>query len=90
MYNIVFSPDSQKAIKKWIKSNPNLTKKFEKLLIELSEHPRTGTGHPEALKGGGGAIYSRRISQNDRLIYDIEEEIISVLIIQIEGHYGDK
>lgn len=57
---------------------------------ELEEHPRTGTGHPEPLKSGNSVTYSRRITANDRLIYDVYDETVTVLIIEIEGHYDDK
>ena len=52
IYRIEFSKDAQKVIKKWKKSNLPLFKKLEKLIPELSEHPRTDKGHPEPLKGG--------------------------------------
>lgn len=42
IYRIEFSKDVQKVIKKWKKSNLPLFKKLEKLIPELSEHPRTG------------------------------------------------
>ena len=35
-------------------------------------------------------VYSRRISKNDRLIYDIYEEKVTVLVLTVEGHYDDK
>lgn len=34
------------------KSNPQLARKAYGILLELTEHPRTGIGHPEPLKGG--------------------------------------
>lgn len=54
------------------------------------EHPRTGTGRPEALSGGGNVCYSRRIDKKNRLVYDIYDEIVTVLVITAEGHYRDK
>lgn len=54
------------------------------------QHPRTGLGHPEALIGGNGITYSRHITANDRIIYDIYDDRICVLIIQMEEHYNDK
>lgn len=65
-------------------------KKLVKLLDELMEHPTTGMGHPEPLKLGDSITYSRKISKNDRLIYDIYEEKVTVLVLAVEGHYGDK
>ena len=54
------------------------------------EHPRTGLGHPEPLVGGNDVTYSRHISAHYRIIYDIYDERITVLVIQAEDHYKDK
>ena len=89
-YKIDFSEDAIKVIKKWKKSNPLAFKKFYKLLPELEQHPRSGTGHPEALKGGKDITWSRRITANDRVIYDIHDDVVTVIIIELEGHYKDK
>lgn len=90
MYTIEFSQAAVKSVAKYKKSNPVKYKKLFKLLEELMEHPRTGTGHPEPLKSGNSVTYSRRISKNDRLIYDIYEEKVIVLVLTIDGHYDDK
>ena len=65
-------------------------KKLYKLIPELELHPRSGTGHPEPLKGGKDITWSRRITAHDRIIYDIIDDIITVIIIELEGHYNDK
>ncbi|MEF2576640.1 MAG: Txe/YoeB family addiction module toxin [Bacteroidales bacterium] len=90
LYKIEFTPIAIKTVSKYKKSNPVQYKKLVKLLNELMEHPRVGTGHPEPLKSGDSITYSRRISKNDRLIYDIYEEKVTVLVLTVEGHYGDK
>ena len=82
MYKIEFTQVAIKTTSKY--------KKLVKLLNELMEHPRTGTGHPEPLKSGDLITYSRRISKNDRLIYDIYDEKVTVLVLTVEGHYDDK
>ncbi len=89
-YSIEFSSGAQKVVKKWKKSNPVAFRKLYSLLPELEQHPRTGTGHPEPLKGGDGITYSRRLSAHDRVIYDIHDETVTVLVLELEGHYSDK
>lgn len=84
MYTIRVSDGVDKVIAKWKKSNPNLFKKYKKIYKELLEHPKTGLGHPEALRGG------RHITAHDRIIYDIYEEVVEVYILEVEGHYNDK
>ena len=89
-YNVDFTKDVQKVVKKWKKSNPILYKKLVIILDEISMHPRIGTGHPEPLRGGNDITYSRRLSAHDRIIYDIHDETVTVLVIDVEGHYDDK
>ena len=89
-YTIEFSSKAEKILKKWKKSNPKAFKKLRNLLPELEMHPRTGTGHPEPLRGGDGITYSRHITKHDRLIYDIYDGEVYVLIIDMQGHYDDK
>lgn len=90
MYSIDYSKEAQKSIKKFKKSNPDVFKKLIIILDELVEHPREGTGHPEPLLGGNNILYSRRLSAHNRLIYEIHDETVNVLIISMEGHYADK
>lgn len=90
MYTIRVSDGVDKVIAKWKKSNPNLFKKYKKIYKELLEHPKTGLGHPEALRGGGDITWSRHITSHDRIIYDIYEEVVEVYILEVEGHYNDK
>jgi toxin YoeB len=54
------------------------------------EHPRTGTGKPEIKKYDLAGLYSRRISQKHRLVYQIKDETVTVIVITAAGHYDDK
>jgi toxin YoeB len=67
-----------------------VTKKIEKLLQELIEHPKTGTGQVEQLKGNMQGKWSRRIDKKNRLVYTIDDEIVTVEVISAKGHYGEK
>ena len=49
MYRIVFSNDAKKDLKELSKKAPQAVKKLSKLLEEIREHPRTGTGQVEPL-----------------------------------------
>lgn len=90
MYHIEFSKNVEKTVRKWKKSNRTLFKKLEEIIPELSEHPRTGKGHPEPLKGGNNITYSRHLTAHDRIVYDVYDDTVNVLVIEIEGHYDDK
>ena len=49
-----------------------------------------GTGKPEQLKGGGGTLWSRRITKKHRLIYEIIDTVVHVDVLSTYGHYDDK
>jgi toxin YoeB len=65
-------------------------RKIEKLLHELIEHPKTGTGQVEQLKGERQGQWSRRIDKKNRLVYTIKDGIVTVEVISAKGHYEDK
>lgn len=65
--------------------NKAIQKKMLVLLKELAEHPFTGTGKPEQLKHNLSGIWSRRINQEHRLIYEVSEDV--VFILSAKGHY---
>ena len=67
-----------------------LLKKLYQLLIEITEHPTSGTGKPEKLKYKQTNCWSRKINDKHRLVYVIEKEAITVIILQTRGHYDDK
>ena len=90
MYSVTFSDEALASIAKFKRSNPASFKKITKFIEELHEHPRTGTGHPEPLRGYGGNVYSREVNKKDRLVYEIYEEVVNVFVISAEGHYSDK
>lgn len=90
MYSIEFSKDARKELADYKKSNPTAFKRIAKMLEEMRIHPREGTGHPEPLLNGNDVTYSRHITKKDRLIYDIYDDIIKVLVLTAKGHYRDK
>jgi len=89
-YRVTFTKEVDKTLAKWGKSNPILRKKCDKMIIELAQHPRTGLGHPEPLVAMGDFAWSRRIDKHNRMVYKVYDEVVTVLIISVEGHYDDK
>ena len=85
-----FSSGVEETLKVYKISNPFAYKKVSKLLNEIAEHPRFGIGHPKPLVNGNNIRYSRHISGNDRIIYNIYDDIVVVLIVSVGGHYDDK
>lgn len=90
-YIIKFEPKAVSDIAELKKAgNKAVITKIQKLLLEIQEHPKTGTGQVEPLKENLSGLWSRRIDKFNRLIYAIEEEIVTVIVISAKGHYGKK
>ncbi len=90
-YKLILMLEAERHLQEWRKSGQKKTLlKIAALLEELCEHPTTGTGKVEQLKGDLEGFLSRRINKDSRLIYKIEEEIITVFVVSLKGHYGDK
>ncbi|CAA7197435.1 MULTISPECIES: Txe/YoeB family addiction module toxin [Chryseobacterium] len=89
LYSLEFTEDSLEQISDFKKSDKQSFNKVSKLLEELMEHPYTGTGKPEQLKGDYSGYWSRRINKKDRLIYRIDEKSIIVFVLSVKGHYND-
>jgi len=85
-FALLFSKQALKDVEFHKKSgNKIILKKLQILLNELAEHPKTGTGKPEQLKYELSGLWSRRINNEHRLIYEITEN--DVLIHSLKGHY---
>ena len=90
-FRVKIEKSAQKDLKKHFKAGNKATiKKIELILLELSEHPTTGTGQPEMLKHELAGKWSRRINQKDRIIYSINDSTVTVFVFSAMGHYADK
>ena len=90
MYKVILSPKAYADAARLKKSEPTAYRKLAAFIDELREHPRTGTGHPEPLKGKPEGRWSRAITKKHRLVYRIFETEVYVDILSAYGHYEDK
>ncbi|MGB1242328.1 MAG: Txe/YoeB family addiction module toxin [Chitinophagales bacterium] len=60
-------------------------KRIMKLIEDIKRDPFDGLGKPEALKYQLSSYWSRRISIEHRLVYEVKED--DILIISCKGHY---
>ena len=89
-YKIRYQKQAIEDAKKLKKEEPKAFEKLLKLEAELKEHPRTGTGKPEPLSGNRVGELSRRITKKHRLVYEIHDTEVVVLVLTAYGHYDDK
>ena len=90
MYKLDYTDEAKQHIAQLKREEPKAFQKVTKLLEELMEHPATGTGHPEPLKGHPEGRWSRHITKKHRLVYRIFETEVLVLVLRSYGHYDDK
>ena len=86
MRSLVFEGNTWAVYEALRKKDKNLHKALCRLLKEmLRDDPGIGTGKPEPLKHNLSGLWSRRISQKDRVIYRYDSKY--VYIFAIGGHY---
>ena len=68
-----------------------IIKKIASFLRELQEEPTQGTGQVERLKYyGERSVWSGRIDQKHRLVYEVFEEEKPVELLSAYGHYSSE
>ena len=89
-FEVIFQKQAQEDLRQLLRNEPKAYRKALSLISELYDHPRTGTGHPEQLKGEPHGRWSRRITQKHRLVYEIRDTEVIVIVLTAYGHYEDK
>ena len=85
---IIFLPKSKEHLDFFKKvNNPIILKKIRQLLEIIPESPYFGIGKPEPLKHHLSGLWSRRINQEHRLVYEVIETDNVILIHSLKGHY---
>ena len=69
----------------WVESDPKVARRILRLIEAALRDPFSGVGKPEPLKHLGSDLWSRRVTQVDRLVYRVSEDFVDVL--QARYHY---
>lgn len=77
--NIVFTDAGWSDYRFWVASDGAMVKRINKLIAEVQRTPFTGIGKPEALKHQLAGYWSRRITDEHRLIYAVEQDQIVIV-----------
>ncbi|WP_299284995.1 Txe/YoeB family addiction module toxin [uncultured Mucilaginibacter sp.] len=87
---VIFTPQAAEDLEFWKRTgNKAVQKKIEQLIVAIQENPFDGIGKPERLKHNLSGSWSRRITGEHRIVYQLlDEGLNSVLEIQsLKGHY---
>jgi toxin YoeB len=85
MRDFLFTPIAFEQYNEWQTENKQIFNKLKKLIRETAKNPYDGTGKPEALKHDYKGYWSRRITEEHRLVYKVEDNFIK--IIACKFHY---
>ena len=69
----------------WQKQDRRMVERINQLIRETQREPLAGVGKPEALKHALTGFWSRRITDEHRMVYCVEED--ALLIAQLRFHY---
>ena len=72
----------------WVDTNRKIALRLLSLVEEIGRNPFEGTGKPERLKYQDANVWSRRLTEKDRIVYVVNDDRIEFL--QCRYHYGDR
>lgn len=82
---LLFSTQAWADYLYWQATDKRMVKKIHELIKEVARDPYRGLGKPEPLKHALSGFWSRRITEEHRMIYRIEEDLLQ--IAQLRYHY---
>ncbi|GAB4206162.1 MAG: Txe/YoeB family addiction module toxin [Coleofasciculaceae cyanobacterium] len=86
--DLVFDSQFLEDLVYWVETNRKIAVRLLSLVKEIKRNPFTGTGKPESLKYQGANIWSRRLTDADRIVYMVSDDRIDFL--QARYHYSDR
>lgn len=86
MRKTVFDPEAFEDLSQWTKTEPKLVRKVFELIADIHKHPFEGLGKPEGLKHQFKGSWSRRITDEHRLIYKVLPSG-EIYVMSVHGHY---
>lgn len=82
---VVFEKSAFRDFVEWATLDKKIHQRIVNLILDILRQPYTGIGKPELLKYEMQGYWSRRIDNEHRLVYKIEEEM--VIIVSCKYHY---
>ena len=83
--NLIFSDKAWEEYMYWQNTAKQIFKKINQLIKDIKREPFEGIGKPEPLKYELSGFWSRRISDEHRLVYEVSDNYIA--IVSCRFHY---
>ena len=84
---VIWSDESWKDFEYWLDNNQKIVKRIRKLIQNTRRTPFEGIGKPEPLNGDMAGLWSRRITNEHRFVYFVNEDGLN--IVSVRFHYSD-
>ena len=84
--NLVFSPQAWEDYQHWQQTDKKILKRINTLIKESLRTPHEGIGKPEPLRHTLAGFWSRRITDEHRMVYRITDQNLE--IAQLRFHYS--
>jgi toxin YoeB len=81
----VLQDECREDLRYWVDTNRKTALRLLDLMEAVMRDPFGGIGKPEPLKHLGGNVWSRRITESDRLVYEVFDDRVEFL--QARYHY---
>ena len=82
---LIFADEAWDDYLYWQKQDRRMVDRINQLIRETQNEPFEGVGKPEPLKHALSGFWSRRITDEHRMVYKVEEG--ALLIAQLRYHY---
>jgi toxin YoeB len=82
---LLVDPHFLDDLQHWVRADPRVAQRVLQLVDAIRRDPQRGIGKPEPLKHLGPGYWSRRVTQEHRLVYRVQQGRISLL--QCRYHY---
>lgn len=79
MKNLEFDINAFEDLSWWVNKDRKIAIKVLKTIQEIQRDPFKGIGKPEPLKGNFAGAWSRRINDEHRIVYQVQNEKIRIL-----------
>jgi toxin YoeB len=86
--DLVFDSQFLEDLSYWVDTNRKIALRLLSLVEEIRRNTFTGTGKPEPLKYQGANVWSRCLTDADRIVYMVSGDLIDFL--QARYHYSDR
>ena len=82
---LLFSEHAWNDYLHWQRVDKRVLRRINSLIKEIQRSPHEGIGKPEALRHGLSGYWSRRINDEHRIVYKVEDD--TLFIAQLRYHY---